>query len=1145
MTRSLLLLLLLELLAAPVAAQTVRADRVTLNTGPCVITSGSAAPNGSRVGNVCDTFIQTTSGAIWTKTSGTGTSSGWLATLAGTGTPGTLPVWTSAGAIGDSIIAQAGGVATITGSATITGTGTMNAASITNNASVGGTATIGTEHVTGSSTIDAALAVGGTSTLTGNTTLGGWIGTANYASQVAGWRITSTGAADVRYLFTDELRAKLFTADAESVLAGSERITKSYSTLSVAFTCPAPGVATDLWVFDASTYGDAPVFQDGDAVLIHVLTRTAFGPFTIADCVGTVSQYSDGSGPQAGMQHWAFARGTGANGGAMSTGAVVAVNQLVQDLGVSGNGYVEISALDGPNGSNAPYIQTNTWTTAPIGANTVTRCRLGNLNGLAGAGPEYGILCTSPNSGTLRLSNIAAQFHNIPVDLYDGATQVFRADPAGPTGPYLAMGNPMPTAYAGSNAGVWIGKDADNAYKIRIGNPTGNRLTYANGTLSIVGEGSGITNINGGNIQAGTITAAQVSVTGNPGGAAINPNPNMSDIAFWPVVPGYTAPVMASITDGMVGTTALRSPTGAGNVVVAQGAYPIDPNKTYRGHLWARQTATANGSLFFRFVSKNGAGTDITNFPIVPDGPVPTTWTEYHALITPAMFPAGMRSGAIYLYLNWGGSAGYMEVQDVRLEEATPTTLITPGAVTTNTIAAKTITAANIAANTITVGELNASGFGGNLILNSTFEGATSSVALAGWKIDPSQAGGGTLTTTLGGQNGPNAALLTANGAGYGMIADYLAVPVAPGATYRVALYAYGAQATGGLVVRLLEYTGGAQPRYVVSGAGGVPAGDIAATSTTDVCANCVFGGAWAHPEYIYTVPAGVAWVSLSIWNYACVGGFGTVCQPLYLDGVEMQQQIGQGSIRANSLTANVIAAGTITGDRIAGSTITGSNIAGNTITGALIAGRTITAGNLVANTITSNEIGVRAIVAGNIATGTLTANEIAGGTITGDRIAGGTIVGGNIAGNTISAFNIQAGTITADKLNVTSLSAISANLGTVNAGTITGVTINGTTINGSTFTGGQININSGAFQVDSSGNVTSTGSANFNGTMNVHSLNAGYNAGGVSTVNFNGDVYVAAGMGLTVNVLSGSGNRLVCANNNGRLYLSAANGSC
>ena len=51
----------------------------------------------------------------------------------------------------------------------------------------------------------------------------------------------------------------------------------------------------------------------------------------------------------------------------MTGGTIVPVNQLVQDMGVSGNGYVELSAVDGANGVNAPYIQTNTWTSAPVG----------------------------------------------------------------------------------------------------------------------------------------------------------------------------------------------------------------------------------------------------------------------------------------------------------------------------------------------------------------------------------------------------------------------------------------------------------------------------------------------------------------------------------------------------------------------------------------------------------------------------------------------------------------------------------------------------------------------------------------------------------------------------------------------------------
>ena len=1148
------LVLLLELLAAPVAAQTVRADRVTLNAGPCVITSGSAAPNGSRVGNVCDTFIQTTSGAIWTKTSGTGTSSGWIATLAGTGTPGTLPVWTSAGAIGDSIIAQAGGVATITGSATITGTGTMNAASITNNASIGGTATIGTEHVTGSSTIDAALGVGG------NTTLGGWIGTASYASQVAGWRITAGGAADVRYLFTDELRAKLFTADAESVLAGSLRVTKSYSTVAQQFTCPAAGGTATLWVYDASTYGDAPVFQSGGAspdwVVMHVLTRSAFGPFTITDCVGTVASYTDGSGANAGQQSWTFTRGAGANGGAMTASTVVAVNQLVQDMGVSGNGYVEMSAVDGANGVNAPYIQTNVWSTSPVAANTATACRLGNLNGITSVVNEYGLVCTrgllyDPTVASVRLSTTAFQVRNVALDYWNNSTQVLSFDP---TAPSLAMGSPIPTAFAGGNAGFWMGRDtADGLYKIRIGNPTGNRLTYANGALAIVGEGSGITNINGGNIQAGTITASQITVT--PTGAALNDDPYTMSGGSWIDAFGVGFPAtIATITNGVVGGTALRSVAGHSAGMGNAKHTPFDAtSKSYRVHTWARSTG-ASGTLYLGVNAFGGDGAYLTTVWAVSGVTVPTAWTEFSAPLLGV--PLNTTSVQVAIDLNWLSSltpTGYMDAQDIRLEEIVPSTLIKDGAITTAKIQAGAITANQIAARTITVANLNATGFGDNLIKNGTFEGSTPTQQVAGWINDATSVG--QMTGSCCGTRGPGILSLAPTAAANYVDVFYLAVPTQPAQPYRVALDVYAPVAvTGGLYVRMQESTtlSPVAPSYVLPTYAGVAPGSILQSSQTDICANCNVPAGWTHLELFYTPPAGVVWISLNIFDNSCASG--SSCQPFGFDAIEMQPQIGPGHIRANSITADrlvansitaaQIAAGTITSAQIAASTITGGNIAGGTITGGNIAGRTISAGLLVANTITSNEIGVRAIVAGNIATGTLTANELAANTITGDRIAAGTIVGGNIAGGTISAYNIQANSITADRLSVSSLSAISANLGTVTAGTINGITITGTTINGGTvngtaITGGSININSGAFQVDSSGNL------NANGTTNIRALNAGYNAGGVSTVNFNGEVYIAPGMGLTINGLGGSGNRLVCTNTNGRLYTSAANGSC
>jgi hypothetical protein len=69
------------------------------------------------------------------------------------------------------------------------------------------------------------------------------------------------------------------------------------------------------------------------------------------------------------------------------------------------------------------------------------------------------------------------------------------------------------TSYA-SGTGFWFGFDA-GAYKGRIGTAAANRITFDSGTgvLTIAGNGSGITSINGGNITTGTVTATQISVS--------------------------------------------------------------------------------------------------------------------------------------------------------------------------------------------------------------------------------------------------------------------------------------------------------------------------------------------------------------------------------------------------------------------------------------------------------------------------------------------------------------------------------------------------------------------------------------------------------------------------------------------------------
>lgn len=71
------LIVLIGLMTGIVEAQTVRGDRFTFNTGPCVIRSGSGSPEGVVTGNVCDQWHRTNSPYyVYTKTSGTG-NTGW------------------------------------------------------------------------------------------------------------------------------------------------------------------------------------------------------------------------------------------------------------------------------------------------------------------------------------------------------------------------------------------------------------------------------------------------------------------------------------------------------------------------------------------------------------------------------------------------------------------------------------------------------------------------------------------------------------------------------------------------------------------------------------------------------------------------------------------------------------------------------------------------------------------------------------------------------------------------------------------------------------------------------------------------------------------------------------------------------------
>jgi hypothetical protein len=361
----------------------------------------------------------------------------------------------------------------------------------------------------GNLVLDDAVDISGVTSHSNTTQSSGW------ASKTSGWGITSAGDADFRGMFADELRVKLFTTELSQALNGSLIVSKSVAEVSQVFTCPALGATATLWVHDFPTTANVRVFMANDKVQLRTMSWSdpdtdGGAVLTVSDCVGTVSAYADGTAGNEGQQSWTFTRGTSASGGTMAASTVIPVGTQVLNFGVANDGFVEIVANDGADNVNAPYVGIVTWGGAgPIAANRTTRARLGNLRGITST-DEYGVIAGSyaaSNGAFFRASDQNFDLHNITLKLWDGSTNVISLVPG--SAPYFSLGNPAPTTYA-SGTGVWMGDDS-GTYKFRVGNPAGSRLTWDGTTLAVVGvDGAGITNIDGGNIQTGTVTAGKL-----------------------------------------------------------------------------------------------------------------------------------------------------------------------------------------------------------------------------------------------------------------------------------------------------------------------------------------------------------------------------------------------------------------------------------------------------------------------------------------------------------------------------------------------------------------------------------------------------------------------------------------------------------
>lgn len=658
--------ILLAAAALPRAAeaQNVIGDVFRLKGGPCTARAGAGTPEGVVPGVTCDTYENKTTGQIYKKI-GTGTT-GWYPVLG----PSAATCTTFASCVAQSLSTdflswtqklrtdpntQFRSVITAAGHRLESYDGSGWRPFI-----LGGAPTRvmgGGFHVGSSNIIDPGL---------GNMQVDGFLGKPGYVSQLNGWRIDALGAADFRYIFTDELHAKSFIADLEQALAGGQIIAKSVSVVGAAFTAPAAGAAATLTVRDLPSAPGMAVFQAGDHVRLREFSRSG-GSLTIADAWGVVTAHLNiGNG----LQTWTFTRGSGVCSGAMTAGTVVQPDAILIDYGVSGNGFYEVSAIDGLYGVNSPYAQIATWSgDCPIAANTTLRTRFGNLRGITGVTGEFGIIAgtyAATAGQYVRASSQAFEMHGMNFSLWKDATKVIELNR---TAPSIALGATLPSAY-GSGTGVWMGMDA-GAAKFRVGVPGGAGVFWDGTNLNV----SGTITVTGGNAAKTDFTNV---TAGYAGSATVGGNANdtaaVNGVAAATVQGGAARANLGLNSTGVLVTKVI--PASA----VAPGGAGLYLGSDFLGYY--------NGAAWRTYMDNAG------NF--------------YLGGTSGALqWNAGLGTLTISGTLSGPGS-GITSITGGNIQTGTVTaTQIASGTITSTQIAAGTIVAGNIAANTITADKLN------------------------------------------------------------------------------------------------------------------------------------------------------------------------------------------------------------------------------------------------------------------------------------------------------------------------------------------------------------------------------------------------------------------------------------------------------
>lgn len=226
-----------------------------------------------------------------------------------------------------------------------------------------------------------------------------------------------------------------------------------------------------------------------------------------------------------------------------------------------------------------------------------------------------------------------------------------------------------------------------------------------------------------GSISAGAVGATQIAANAvttekiliGSVGAALNSDPACIDSSAW--AGGLT---FTTVSDGVTGNNVIR---GTGQLTENKHI-PVDQTKVYRVRFWVRRNLAANGTIYGGLVLLDSAGANIGSpmgtywYVAAVNNNPGTAWTQYSGFIGPGTanpWPGNVKTMLPLLLMNYGGSVGYYEIQDFRIEEVLPSTLIQDGAVITGKLAANAVTADKVNTNSLT----SDTGFINNLFANT------------------------------------------------------------------------------------------------------------------------------------------------------------------------------------------------------------------------------------------------------------------------------------------------------------------------------------------------------------------------------------------------------------------------------------------